>query len=167
METLNPKYKKVIDKWFALGCKDGDNITAWIEFSKTNDRECARISWSRMLTNVTVKDYILEKQKEVQERLMIEHNVGVGDIIKKLKKIGLDGQTEWQGVDIAVETPHQLKAIEMLTKIIGANAPKDEDKDEKKVNIEVNVYQDTYKSARDHIRDKEIEDEGEGADNNQ
>ena len=68
-KKINPKYKKIIDRWFELGCNEGDNITAWIDFNKTKNRETARVEFYRILQIPTVKDYVLEKHNEVQERL--------------------------------------------------------------------------------------------------
>ena len=47
----------------------------------------------------------------------------MGDIIKALKQLGIDGINEWQGVPQSVKAGDRTKALDMLTRIMGGYAP--------------------------------------------
>lgn len=117
------KYKQVIDEWFLLGRKPGDGTRAYTKVYGTKTEESARVNFSRLLTNATVQEYVEKKQEENQKRLLQEYHVGIGDLMKVLRPMAIEGERIWRGVQTAIEVSDQQKAIDMLLKIIGGYAP--------------------------------------------
>jgi len=127
-ENTLRKYCLVIDEWFLLGRKDGDGTKAYKKIYGTTELRSAEVNFSRMLRIAEVKKYIEQKQEENQQMLLQQYNVGIGDIMRELKEVGIDGEWEakkgmLEGVGIPVKTHEKLTAIAMLMDMIGAKKP--------------------------------------------
>jgi len=77
-EEIKKEHKQIIDEWFINGF---NGTKAWMKYNPKSSEDAARSSFSRLLTNANIEQYIEKKQKESEKINSISHQRILSELI--------------------------------------------------------------------------------------
>lgn len=115
---LNDRHKAFADEYLI----NGMNATqAYLSIYKSVKKvEVAEAAASRLLSNVMIKDYIIEKQKENQKKVEIDQEWIIKEYIALLSSCKTEGL---DGAGTIKDRTNWVKTLAQLTKMLGLDAP--------------------------------------------
>ena len=132
MQKLNNRHKAFCDEYLANGL---NGTQAYLSIYKSVKKEkTAEAAASRLLSNVKVKAYIAEKQKENQKKIDIDQKFILDEYMQLLESCKAEGM---DGAGTIKDRTNWAKALAQLSKMLGLDAPEKQEIEHKGITINI------------------------------